>query len=197
MSVAAPSLITLDQLKLYLGPNVGTTNDALLELLIDNVSEEFNRRLGRTLAKTTYTSLALDGDHEEILELPNWPAVSVTSIYEDDVLLVADTDYEVDLARGLIKRVGGHWSKGFQNIVITYVAGYTVQGATPGTGETALPADLKLACMIQTAREWKKTLGSEWGETSRSFPDGSSSRVERGLLKDVEEILQRYTRYGL
>ena len=197
MSVAASSLITLDQLKAYLGPGFsGNQNDALLELLIDSVSEAFNSRVGGMLAKATYTDKYIDGNGKESLILPNYPIISVTSMYEDDVLLTegVSADYVVDYARGIIRRVGGVWLRGRQTIKITYVAGYVVQGATLGTGETALPADLRLACSIQVAHEWKKVQGSAWGETSRTYPDGSTTRVERGLLREVEEILAPYRR---
>ena len=198
MAVLASSLITAAQFKAYLGPDYsGAANDSLFELLIDSVSEMFNCHVGRTLAKTTYADAYLDGNGQESLVLQNFPIISITSIHEDGVLLVegADGDYVVDYTSGLIHRVGGVWLRGRQTVKITYAAGYIVQGTAPGTGETALPADLKLACMIQVAREWKKTQGSEWGETSRSFPDGSTSHVERGLLREVEEILQKYRRY--
>ena len=198
MAVAASSLITAAQFKPYLGPDyAGTTNDTLFELLIDSVSEMFNGRVARMLAKTTHTDVYIDGNGKESLILPNFPIVSITSIHEDGVLLTegAAADYVVDYACGIIHRVGGVWLRGRKTVKITYTAGYVVQGASPGTGETALPADIKLGCMIQVAREWKKTQGSEWGETSRNFPDGSTSHVERGLLKEVEEILQKYRRY--
>ena len=198
MSVAASSLITAAQFKTYLGPEYsGTLNDSLFELLIDSVSEVFNSRTGRMLAKTTHTDQYFDGNGKQDLFLPNYPVISITSIYEDGVLLTEgeDGDYVVDYAGGVVSRVRGTWLRGRQTIKITYAAGYVVQGASPVAGETALPADLKLGCMMQVAREWKKTQGSEWGETSRSFPDGSTSHVERGLLKEVEEILQKYRRY--
>ena len=198
MAVLAASLITAAQFKPYLGPDyAGTTNDPLFELLIDSVSEMFNGHVKRTLAKTTYTDAYFDGNGQGSLVLPNYPIVSVASIYEGGILLVegAEADYVVDYATGIVHRVGGVWLRGRKTLKITCTAGYVVQGASPGTGETALPADLKLACMIQVAREWKKTQGSEWGETSRNFPDGSTSHVERGLLKEVEEILQKYRSY--
>lgn len=198
MAVLAASLITAAQFKLYLGPEyAGATNDSLFELLIDSVSEMFNRHIGGTLAKMTYTDAYFDGNGQESLILSNFPIVSVASIHEDGVLLTegATADYVVDYAVGMIHRVGGRWLRGRKTLKINYTAGYVVQGASPGAGETALPADLKLGCMIQAAREWKKSQGSEWGETSRSFPDGSTSHVERGLLKEVEEILQKYRRY--
>jgi hypothetical protein len=197
MSVAATSLITLDQLKAYLGPGFeGDQNDGLLELLIDSVTVMFDSHLGRTLAKTTYANLYFDGTGKENLYLPNWPVISITSIYEDDVLLTegVDSDYVLYADIGILKRVSGAWLKGLKTVKTTLVAGYVVQGAAPLAGETALPANVKLACMIQVAREWKKTQGSEWGESSRTFPDGSTTRIERGLLKEVEEILDHYRR---
>ena len=64
--------------------------------------------------------------------------------------------------------------------------------------ETALPADLKLACLMQVAREWKKATLNEWGVISKSSPDGMSvTKTETGLLKEVREILDRYRSFAL
>jgi hypothetical protein len=201
MSVAAGSLITLAQFKAYLQDySGGTKYDALFETLIDGVSEAFNAYVGRALAKTTYTAVYFDGDGKESLLLPNYPIVSITSITEDGSALTEgeDSDYLLYAATGILKRVNGAWYKGSKKIKLTYVAGYTVQGGTMGTGETALPADLKLACMIQVAREWKKATLSEWGLISKSSPDGMSvTRTETGLLKEAREILDRYRSFIL
>jgi len=208
MSVAAASLITLDQLKTYLGPTFAaaadTSNDALLESLIDSVSEWFNSHIGRTLAKTTYTNVYFDGPGKPTLRLPNGPVSVLTSLYEDDDLLAEGIDEDFVLYAGeppsylaRLEKLNGVWLKGPKTVKATLTAGFVVQGVTPGTGETALPNDIRLACAIQVAREWKKTQGSEWGESSRTFPDGSTSRIERGLLKDVEEILAKYRRFRI
>ncbi len=201
MSVAAKSLITAAQFKGYI-PSIAagdTSNDTLFELLIDGVSEAFDGYVGRPLAKTTYTAVYYDGNGKETLLLPNYPIVSITSIAEDGTALTEgeNSDYLFYAASGILKRVSGAWLKGPKKIKITYVAGYVVQGATPTAPDIALPADLKLACMIQVAREWKKTQDSEWGQTSKSLGDGSVSFIEASLLKEVREILDRYRNYHI
>lgn len=201
MSVAAGSLITAAQFRAYVPaiPAADTSNDTLFELLIDGVSEAFNKYVGRTLAKTTYTAVYIDGNGKESLLLPQYPVASITSITEDGNALTEgeDNDYLLYAASGILKRVSGAWAKGPKTIKITYVAGYVVQGVTVTAPDIALPADLKLACMMQVAREWQKTKGNEWGESSRSFPDGSISRFETALLKEVREILDHFRSFTL
>jgi hypothetical protein len=201
MGVAAGSLITLAQFKAYLPDySGGTKYDTLFETLIDGVTEAFNAYVGRALAKTTYAAVYFDGNGKESLLLPNYPIASVTSITEDGNALTEgeDSDYLLYAATGILKRVNGAWYKGSKTIKITYVAGYVVQGATVTAPDVALPADLKMACMVQVAREWKKATLSEWGAISKSSPDGMSvTRTETGLLKEVREILDRYRSYIL
>lgn len=200
MGLLASSLITVAQLKAYLLASglvaAEVQHDALFEILIDGVSAAFDGAVGRALAKTTYTAVYFDGNGKADLVLPNYPIISISSIEEDGDALAEGEDYDYQLyaSSGILKRTTGAWLKGSKTIKLTYIAGYTVQGGTLGTGEIALPADLKLACMIQVAREWKKAQGAEWGETSRSFNDGSRSFVEKGLLKEVEDVLARYRR---
>lgn len=55
-----------------------------------------------------------------------------------------------------------------------------------------IPGDLKLAAMMQIARAWKEQDKEEWGESSRSMPDGSISLITEDLLPFVAEVLERY-----
>jgi hypothetical protein len=201
MSVLASALINLTQFKAYLPDYTGGTKyDGLFEALIDSISEQFDGYVGRKLAKTTYTAVYFDGNRKDCLLLPQYPIVSIASIAEagDALTEGEDNDYLLYADRGILKKVSGVWYKGSKTILITYTAGYTVQGANPGTGEVVLPADLKLACMIQVAREWKKNTLSEWGVISKSSPDGASvTKTETGLLKEVREILDRYRSFNL
>lgn len=58
-----------------------------------------------------------------------------------------------------------------------------------------IPRDLELACMQQVAVEFQRQQKKEWGETSRSFGDGSvSTMVEEELLSYVKQILEKYRR---
>ena len=61
-----------------------------------------------------------------------------------------------------------------------------------------VPADLELACMQQIAVEFQRQQKKEWGETSRSFGDGSiSTMTEEELLPYVKTVLEKYRRVSL
>jgi hypothetical protein len=198
MPLRSTALVTVAAAKAYCGIPTATTDwDTVLETLIDGVSEGFNRFCDRVFAKTTYTSIYLDGPESSELILPNAPVVSITSVEEDGITLAEgeDDDYQLDAGAGILSRVGGEWRHGIKTIKITYVAGYVVLDGTIGTGETALPADVKLAALWQVAAEWQVHKNKTWGVTGRTFPDGSFSRVENGaFLKEVREALGNYTR---
>jgi hypothetical protein len=194
VSLGARALVSLANAKAYCNIPTATTDwDTVLEMIIDAVSDMVSRYVDWTLAKTTYTNVYFDGNGEADFLLPNRPIVSITSIYEDDTLLVEgdDNDYVYYADEGKLYRIGGSWLKGPKTIKITYAAGYI---AIPGQGETAtLPNDLKLAVMMQVAAEWKRHQQGDWGETSRSFPDGSvTKRSEDPLLPQVKAILNNY-----
>ena len=196
MAVAANSLITLAQFKAYAGiTTTDTTRDAVIEAVIDGVSAMFCRILGRELAKTTYTDAYLDGSGEQDLLLPHYPVVSISALTEGGVALTegATGDYLLYADEGRLHKPGGSWVEYPKNVKLTYTAGWVVQGATPGTGETALPADLKLACCLQVAAEWKRSSRSEWGLTNISVPDGGIALLSQdALLPQVRAILRRY-----
>ncbi len=61
-----------------------------------------------------------------------------------------------------------------------------------------VPKDLELACMQQIAVEFQRQQKKEWGETSRSFGDGSiSTMTEEELLPYVKMVLEKYRRISL
>lgn len=61
-----------------------------------------------------------------------------------------------------------------------------------------VPRDLELACMQQVAVEFQRQQKSEWGETSRSFPDGSVTTMsEDEMLSYVKKVLEKYRRVSI
>ena len=196
MSVAANSLITLAQFKAYAA--ISTTDaarDAAIEAIIDAVSSFFCSFLGREIALTTYTNEYMDGNGEPDLLLPYYPVKTISSITEDDAALTEGltADYLLYAKEGRLHRMGGNWLNLPKAIKLTYSAGYIVQGATPSTGETALPLDLKLACMMQVGAEWKRAQRSEWGLSGISVEGGSISMLSQdSLLPQVLAILRGY-----
>jgi len=191
------ALITLADEKLYLNEG-GTTFDTIIEQLINSVSSMFDSeiRSGSQLIEAT-ENLTLSGNGQVNLYLPRWPVTSIGSITEDDVALVsgADEDYLLYAAKGYVKRMGGLvWPEGSQNIVLASVkAGYTATAQAPAVA--TMPEDIRLACMKQVAFELQQYKRKDWGETSRSLPDGSFQRIAQGILPDVEAALNKYRRY--
>lgn len=196
MSVDAKSWVTLAQAKAYVEiGSTDSTRDALLELVIDGVSAALANFLGREVAKVTYTDAYLDGSGEQDLFLPHYPVISISSLAEDGVALTEGLtgDYLLYASKGILHKPADVWAPYPKNVKLTYVAGYTVQGATPGTGEVALPHDLKLACMMQVAAEWKRSQQKTFGASSLSVGGASISlQPELELLPQVKTILLRY-----
>ena len=200
MAQPATDLVTTAAVKAFLNiPTATTTWDAFIESAIGIISADFSAVLGRNaLAKTTYTAVYFDGNGEKDFYLPNAPVVSITSLVEDGTTLTEGltADYVLYAAEGRLHRINGRWKEGPKTILITYAAGYTVQGATLGTGETALPEDLKFAAFQQLAIEWKHHQQQDWSEESRTFPDGSVSKKNDDIDPKVLRILRRHAVLG-
>lgn len=178
------ALITLEDLKTYLEKS-DDNHDPILEMIINSVSSFFDKYVDFQLKQKTYTDLYLDGNGQEELWLSFYPVASITSLKENDIALTegTDEDYIQYLEEGLLVRIGV-WLKGRKKIKISCSGGFAT-----------IPKDLQLACMQQCAVEFQRLTKKEWGETSRSFPDGSVSiSIEENLLSYVKEVLDRYRR---
>jgi hypothetical protein len=106
--------------------------DDALNAYIARASDVLARQCKRVFAKETVEeTLRLDRCQMDIV-LARYPVASITSIVESGTTL-ATTDYEADLAKGIIARLYGdrtcHWSP--CKIVVTYVAGYDLPTETP------------------------------------------------------------------
>jgi len=200
MSVLSTSLVTLSAARAYLGKAATDTgDDPVIETIIDAVSAKFSNYCNRDFALATDATLYLDGNGAGVLCLPRYPVVSIGACVDGLNTLTVGDDEDLDDVilyenEGMLKRVGAVWMKGRKNVVLTsFKAGYVVQGTTPGTGETVLPADLKLAALVQIAADFQAFKKRDWGEVSRTFPDGSVTRSQTsGLLKEVQDTLDQY-----
>ena len=182
MSLSAIALVTVEDAKAYLELK-DSQDDSILETLIDSVSALFNNETNRTLKETTFTDLYLDGSGIITLDLPDWPVVSITEIEEDEVALTEDTDYYLYADEGYLAKIGAVWTDNIHGIKITYKAGYSA---------TTLPSDIKLATLKQVGLEHSRFKSKNWGESGRTFPDGSITIVTDNLLPSVRDILSKY-----
>lgn len=200
MALGANALVTWDDAAAFLKPP--DADAPVVEAIVEGTSISFNKLVGCTLRKTTYTALKLDGPGASRLYLPHWPVVSpLGAVVEDGVTLVLDTDFYADLPWGVLTKAtyantlysemyGGtrHWTNLTQGITVTFTAGYDI------TGIVTMPADIKLVFLKQCAYEYKKYLAKSWGQTSVSFGGQSTSVSAEDVLPCVGEVLRKYRR---
>ncbi|HET6373012.1 MAG TPA: hypothetical protein VFG76_06880 [Candidatus Polarisedimenticolia bacterium] len=153
-----------------------------------------------------YDGALAAGRWKDTLYLDQWPVISVTSVTESGTALVTGTGYDAggtiavlrEDARGVLRRRPGgsdlnvlsssspfrRWSAGYQNIRVTYRAGYE---------ETAIPSDLIQACIELTVLLIKQASRSGSEAVSR----GRGSVTYATELPDrTKRIIDRYAPWG-
>jgi hypothetical protein len=144
----------------------------------------------------TYTSYRVgdegkaSGRGSSLLFLPAWPIISVISVVDKDAVAFTegdDEDYVISPGPACfaLQLNEGVWEKGSGNFTVNYQAGYAI-----------VPADIVLVAYELIARKWKTMTKQEWGESSRTFPDGSTGSVnaDGALTKSQMGILAKYKR---
>ena len=192
-AAVAPSsgtaLTTLARVKLEEGIT-GSGHDTLLQLLIDGVTEEFQRQTARKLVSLAISDEKHDGPGwRDILYANEYPVASAgLTVTEDDVSLVDGTDFDlVNAVGGLYRTSGGDsisWAKGRRNVALTYTGGF----------ET-IPADLVTAATAQV-RDWyhRTQPGGQRLGISSSSREAGGTTVYQDLLPPVQAILKSYAR---
>lgn len=192
MSLSANAIISLADYKTFMGtPNL-SPNDAVVEMVIESVSEIFSSIVECDLTSATYTSETIDGSGKSYLYLPHWPVTTFTSCIEDGTTLVENTDFYVDYDRGILDKANSGWpyyedqmlwTRKKRGVVNTYTAGYTT-----------LPMDVKLAALVETARQFDVINHKMFGESGRT-QEGVSVEINTDeLLPGTLTTLGRYVR---
>lgn len=149
--------VTLADVKDFCGIDTNTTTwDDRIKSAINKASRLIDSLTGCFFYKKTFTDYYIKmtggGSGWQVLPRPydksrggiiltpqNSPLISVTSLYEDDLLLVENTDYYVDYELGQIERVGV-WVRLPRKIKITCDIGYDIDDtATPSAD---IPGDI-------------------------------------------------------
>jgi len=143
MSVVAYALVTLDNVKTFLGIT-GSSKDAILEMLINMITDHIEKRTGLRFTDTTYSEEEYDGTGVKTLSINNFP-ITATQAFKleqnnawdnsDDWEEVDTDEYWVDNDTGIITKTSV-FAKSTKNFRITYSAGYTT-----------IPYDLQLLVM--------------------------------------------------
>jgi len=136
-------IVSLADVKAHINYNsTSTADDEELRRVIDAATDLCEQYVGQVLGRRTFTNELYDGNTEH-LRLRNPRAISITSVYENGVLLPAAA-YALDPTGQRLFRVGsgtlyatnsyGFWTGGMQNISVTYVAGFVNPPASAKQG---------------------------------------------------------------
>lgn len=128
MADAAVDLTTLAAAKTYLaGVSVTPPADGVLQELITAISAELQRFLSRRLPSQTY-SLNVNGRGDYALFLPNTPITAVDLLMIDNAAIDAapsgGAGYIINPDAIYLR--GYSFSRGIQNVAVTYTAGYAL-----------------------------------------------------------------------
>lgn len=126
-------VVSLDEVKAHLNiPTTNTTNDEEIRRFMDAASDLAENYVGCVLGRQTFVNELYSGN-TDIIRLNNPRALSITSVYENGVLL-EPTAYVLDYTGQRLTRVTtgslsgpnyfGIWAPGAQNISVSYVAGF-------------------------------------------------------------------------
>lgn len=172
------ALTTLERVKRYIGQAVDyTDDDALLEDLLEGVSEAFRQYASQDFDLARYDEVYA-GTGNSYLQLTQSPVKQILS--------VAVNSWPVDpgnhtgyILTGASLFRGQMWPKGPANVSVSYIAGYD-----------AVPQDVQQAVVEVVALRYK--LKEHIGMTSRAKGAASDTYDTSDLPEHVKSILDRY-----
>ena len=197
-----PKLCTLDDVKSRLGMTTAD-NDVLFCRIIAGVEAVFNKHTMRTLVAPAFDVTEYYTGQGPYLQLNNYPIISITSIKEaldydfaSATALIANSEYRM-VSGGkngiLYKLFNIPWYGVTDTVEAKYRGGFCAAGITPGTGEFAMPDDLREAAILQSTLVFKRK--DDIGLSSVGAQGGSASKfADMELLPMVKEILKDYIR---
>ena len=183
--MAAGDLCVLDDVKRWISPGGQSAEaDPLLARLITAVSADIKTATGRQLLTGTYTE-TLNGKGGTTLFLRERPVTAITALTIDGTGVAVSTGTTVagwvlgGDQRSLYLR-GGTFSRGIQNVSVTYTGGYAT-----------VPADL-VDCAVRTVAH--RFVGQRWIAQNRRTVGNDTTEFDRSPWpKEALEILGRYT----
>ncbi len=199
MAVGTYALTTLVKLKAYLNLTI-TTNDTLLEGLIDRVTSLFEGFTNRNLEARDYSYIStsddydsdnaiVNGNNRHRITLPQYPVNSLTTLRISTLAIserssVTGAGWVIEeKGAGILALSGYIFTGGVKNVELVYNGGFST-----------IPDALEQAAIEQAAWMYKQSpVGSGLlGVSNKSLPDGSISYTVRDLLPQVRMVLEKY-----
>lgn len=187
------ALISLQDAQLYLKIS-GTSEDNILNFLINEVSAMVNGFCGRHILQKSYTEY-YDGDGSTELILKNHPLITLTSLHiSDDTrtfnssTLITNSYVFQNKASGILKldqynAEQNIFLKGNANIKIVYTAGYA---------STAIPYDIQQAFKIILGYFYQKFKNQNHQIQSINIGANTTTFLVTDLPSSAKAILNRY-----
>lgn len=199
-------ITTKEKVKSLLGIT-GTTNDALLTMLIRQVTAMVAGEIGLRLKDTEYTEELYDGgEYGEVprnyIVLRSYPVTDFSAIeYKGGtetvpVWTTIDPNYYTRNDKyGTLYSHGG-FIRGFQNIRVTYQAGYLIDFGNEGDAVLhTLPFDITMVATELVAKKFQLRNAQGIANESTEGQSITYARGVEGTLSDEQKnILARYTR---
>lgn len=133
--------VSVEELGEYLGQNL--TDSAKAQIAVESACDIVRSLTEQVLNEILSDSIKLDGTDTDALLLPQQPVTSIIEVSDGATVLVADDDYKLDDNGVLLKPWPGVWTKGRQNISVTYNHGYP---------QSVFPDDLRAVALDIAAR---------------------------------------------
>jgi hypothetical protein len=177
--VASP-WATPEDLRLHL--RLASIDEAQAAVKIAEAENVIRGELEQTIDAVAADELTLVGNGRTIINLPELPVTSITSVTEDGTLLVEGTDYRFN-SYGILTRLGGCWPIDV-DVDVVY-----------DHGRVTIPAIVKQVCLQVAGRAWVKpttaVTAESLGDRSVTYDKDRSGQA----LTDYEtRLLARYAR---
>ena len=177
------ALVSLAEAKTFLKISA-SSEDSVIEDFINRASIWANDYTGRRL-KSRSNSDVYDGDGSDILLLRDYPVNAVTSfqIGDEPVPLIIYEDFSLNAENGIIKTKNGRMiTKGFQNVTITYTAGYS----TP-------PETIKEAVLLYVGHLYRRQYADQkFGVQSETVGDRTTTYGSDDIIPKAKALLNPY-----
>lgn len=114
------------------------------------------------------------------------PIISITSLYEDDTLLVENTDFYINKISGIIQRASGCFNSTNRALKLSCVIGYASDNTT--TPSDDIPGDI-----VFHAKEIASRLSGRYKKSIKNYVSGGAEEMDlHGIPKDSETYLKKY-----
>jgi len=206
------ALLTLIEAKEALSINLAdTTQDAVVELMVNGVSDRIKQHTHRQLTETTHADIRVDGPNSHFLFV-EWPIISITTISVDDavqsVWIPGDSgsprDKDVYVRHDLV--MGAYafyrWNKwrglyGVANVRLqSFKAGYKLDSVVPPS--IVIPGDIKQATVFAVARWYHKRDKARYDVLTQSIEGQTTTFATEPLPPETVKLLEPHIKmvYG-